>query len=423
MKSSFVVSICTLALLIGAAQPAAAETVRYANGHWFGGETFVKRDVMVRDGKIVAGEQVTKTVDLRGGYVIPGLAEAHNHNLQNCYMAPQMAQGYLKRGVLYSAQLFASDPASMKCAALFDGRTAPSTAFARIGITSSTGHPIGIARAGAKEAGMTMSFDQLVEGMLIADSASDLQRKWPQFATTRTDFVKVVLIDTVNAARNAKRPDLDGFNGVTPDVLSALVPLARSAGLRVVAHVDTADDFRLAVEAGVDTIAHLPGYRIAKNQCVADYRLSDKVVKGAAAKGVTVIPTMAASAYYLAAKPGDAPAVAGLYADNLRMLRKHKVRLLTGSDRFEGSVVDEIKALAATGLFQPAEIINMSTVATAQWMFPRRRVGCLEPGCEASFNLYEQNPLQELARLSTPVLVVKQGDMVVNTGKVSSLDH
>lgn len=404
--------------LVGIAQVASAETVRYINGHWFIGEKFEKRDVAVLDGKIVAGRDAVKTVDLRGGYVIPGLAEAHNHNLQNCYLAPQMAQAYLKRGILYSAQLFATDPAGAECAPLFNSGSAPSTAFARIGITSSTGHPIGIARAGAKEAGMDMSFDQLVDGMLIADSVSDLQRKWPRFKMTKTDFVKVILIDEENGLANAKRPELDGFNGVTREVLEALMPLARAAGLRVVAHVDTAADFKLAVEAGVDTIAHLPGYRIAKNRTVNDYQLTEDVAKAAAANAVTVIPTMAASVYHATARPNDASAIAGLYMHNLRLLRKHKVKLLTGSDRFEGSVLDELNALAGTGLFQPVELLEMSTSATAKWMFPQRRVGCLEQGCEASFNVYDNDPVQDLARLAKPVLVIKQGAIVARDGKL-----
>lgn len=407
-----------LAVLLGLSPLASADTVRYVNGYWFDGSSFARKEVMVSDGRIAGKGAPARTVDLRGGYVIPGLAEAHNHNLQNCYMAPGMAQAYLQRGILYSAQLFATDPGLAQCAALFRGRAAPATAFARIGITSSTGHPLGIARAGAKEAGMTMSFEELSAGMLIADSVEDLRRVWPRFRETRTDFVKVVLIDAAGSKDNFRRPELDGYNGVTPEVLAALVPLAREAGLRVVAHVDTADDFRLAVEAGVDTIAHLPGYRIAKGKSAADYRLTASMAGSAAAKGVRVIPTMAASHYHASAHPADAATLAGLYADNLRLLRSHRVRLLTGSDRFEGSVLDEIYALAKTGLFRPAELVAMSSVHTAQWMFPQRRVGCLEAGCEASFNVYSRNPLEDLKRLGTPVLVVMQGTPVARDGKI-----
>lgn len=413
------ISTGCFALIFGTSGLASADAVRYTNGNWFNGVSFSQKDVVVRNGKIVTEDHSATVFDLRGAYVIPGLAEAHNHNLQNCYLAPQMAQAYLKRGILYSAQLFASDPAGLQCAMLFEGTSAPSTAFARIGVTSSTGHPIGIARAGAKEAGLDMSFDELTEGMLIADNVADLQRKWKQFRATKTDFVKVVLIDEVNGAANTKRPELNGFNGVQRDVLLALMPLARTAGLRVLAHVDTAADFRLAAEAGVDTIAHLPGYRLSKGSNIDQYRLSEEAAKTAANNGVAVIPTMAASSYYLAAHPSNAAAVAELYAHNLRLLKKYQVKLLTGSDRFEGSVLDEISTLSRTGLFQPAELIHMSASTTAQWMFPKRRIGCLEQGCEASFSVYESDPLKDLANLSKPYLVFKHGTAVANNSRVT----
>jgi hypothetical protein len=400
-------------LLFGASKYSCAETVSYINGHWFDGVSFQSRDLTVRNGTIINNVPGVRTVDLHGAYVLAGLGEAHNHNLQNCRMASQMAQGYVQRGILYSAQLFATDPSLSDCVKQFDSPSFPSTAFARIGVTSRTGHPIGIARAGARQAGMKMSFDQLTEGMLIADTVDELQRKWQRFASTKTDFVKVILIDAAHANRNAKQPELDGFNGVTPEVLAALIPLARAAGLRIVAHVDTAADFRIAVNNGVDTIAHLPGYRIAEGHRISDYRLSDDMARKAADKGVTVIPTMSASSYYLQAHPKNMKQIAKNYSHNLRLLRQHGVRMLTGSDRFEGSVLDEINALARTGIFSTAELVNMSSVATPEWMFLHRRVGCLNTGCEGTFNVYESNPLENLARLSAPSIVVNRGVIVL----------
>lgn len=416
-----IVHSAPLALLLCIAQSASAEPVRYINGHWFDGSAFVsKPQVLVSAGRIGGTASDARTVDLRGGYVLAGLGEAHNHNLQNCYLAPRMAQAYLQRGILYSAQLFATDPALAQCADLFKSGKAPATAFARVGVTSSTGHPIGMARASAKEAGMTLTFAELTAGMLVADTAADLQRDWPRFKATTTDFVKVVLIDAVNSASNFKRAELDGYNGVTPEVLAALVPLAREEGLRVVAHVDTAEDFRLAVEAGVDTIAHLPGYRLGRDKAPADYRLTDDMARSAAAKGIWVIPTMAASGYYVAARPGNAAAIKALYAHNLDLLRKHEVRLLSGSDRFEGSVLDEIGVLAESGRFRPAELLAMASMQTPRWMYPQRRVGCLEAGCEASFSVYASNPIDDLGRLGAPALVVKDGAVVARDGKTAA---
>lgn len=388
-----------------------ASTTRYINGQWLENERFVQKTVLVRDGMIVrsSSQQADRTVDLRQSYVMPALAEAHNHNLQNCYMAPQVLKSYVSSGVLYSAQLFATDPQLDKCRQLFDGDRTPSVAFARIGVTSSTGHPIGIARQGAKSAGMEMSFAEITDGMLIADTVEDLTNRWAEQKNRQTDFVKVVLIDSTNSQRNATILALDGFNGVTPEVLNAVVRAAKTAGLRVVAHVDTAADFRVAVMAGVHTIGHLPGYRIAVGHKADDYRLSEETVKAAAKRGIYVIPTVAAAHYFVGGNPARAGQVDALYKHNLRLLLKHKVGILTGSDRFEGSVIDEIVALDKTGLFTRAQLINMSAVATAKWMLPNRRVGCLTYRCEASFTVYQQNPLSDLRILKVPERVINRG--------------
>jgi imidazolonepropionase-like amidohydrolase len=392
-----------------------ASSTRYINGNWLENDKFVQRTVLVKDGVIVGdnAQRADKTVDLRQAYVIPALAEAHNHNLQNCYLLPQMLKAYASSGILYSAQLFATDPQLEKCGYEFESQRAPSVAFARIGVTSLTGHPIGIARQGAKSAGVEMSFAEITDGMLIADTVEDFAQQWPAMKVRPTDFVKVVLIDAANSKRNAKLPALDGFNGITADVLDAVVRAAKAAQLPVVAHVDTAADFHLAAKAGVDTIAHLPGYRVAAGHSIDDYRLSEAAVQAAAEKGVHVIPTVAASHYFAGSDPAKARTLASNYEQNLRLLQKHRVRILTGSDRFEGSVIDEILALEKTGLFTRSELLNMSAVATAKWIFPKRRVGCLVQGCEASFSVYGKNPLDDLQVLRKPDRVVNRGLEVV----------
>jgi hypothetical protein len=391
-----------------------AETVRYLNGHWLGRDGYRDVAVDVSQGIIAArGAKPDRVIDLQGRYVIPALGEGHNHNLQNCRMAEGVGKDYLGKGILYSAQLFATDPSLAQCRALFSSEKVPNTAFARIGITSSTGHPIGLARDSARAEGMKPSFAQLTRGMLIADDVRQLRRRWPHFSGGETDFVKLILIDARNSKLNFKRPGLDGYNGVTPAVLREAVRLAHASKRRVVAHVDTADDFFLAVQAGVDTVGHLPGYRIADGKRIEDYRLSEETAWLAAQRGIQVIPTMAASAYYTQAHPEQAHAILDNYTRNLQLLRKHGVTVLTGSDRFEASVLDELDMLEKTEVFTRSELLRMTSVQTPRWMFPDRRVGCLDQGCEASFNVYDRDPLGDLAALRTPVMVSLRGAAVV----------
>ena len=50
--------------------------------------------------------------------------------------------------------------------------------------------------------------------------------------------------------------------GLDPRLVPLIVNKAHAAGLRVSAHVDTVTDYRIALKAGVDEMAHLPGYYV-----------------------------------------------------------------------------------------------------------------------------------------------------------------
>ena len=415
MKRAFAILLFPL-LVFSKSAGATGGSTKYLNGFWLQNSSFVRTEKIVRNGRfsVEGNEQIDNVVDLKGGYVIPSLGEAHNHNLQNCHLVPDFAKAYVEQGILYSAQLFATDPALASCKSLFGKAAVPSVAFARIGVTSSTGHPIGFARDSARAANLDLSFDQITSGMLIADSRRELEEKWAALPDKRTDFVKVILIDAVNSARNFLDPSLNGYNGVTPEVLRAVVRQAHESNLRVIAHVDTAEDFAFAVDAGVDTIGHLPGYRIEEGKRIEDYRLSEVTVSLAARRNIAVIPTMAAASYYLQVHPEATGDIRDNYMRNLKLLKRFKVTVLTGSDRFEGSVIDEIRALATTGLFTPMQLIEMSAVASPRWMFPNRKVGCLENGCEATFNVYDRNPSLYVRILANPQIVVRMGDALKN---------
>lgn len=55
------------------------------------------------------------------------------------------------------------------------------------------------------------------------------------------------------------------------------------------AHVETAHDFHVAVEAGIDEINHLPAYVHINNSM--NYLISQEDAKRAQEKGIVVIPT------------------------------------------------------------------------------------------------------------------------------------
>jgi len=169
--------------------------------------------------------------------------------------------------------------------------------------------------------------------------------------------------------------------------------------------VFTAADFRYAVNAGVDQIAHLPGGR-ASNP--TPFLLADSDAVNAAAHHVTVITTIT--------QHGDSAVtdriVRDQYTNNIRVLRAHGVPLLIGSDLAEGTAATEIAALARSGLFTNLELLRMWSVTTPQSIFPRRKIGKLADGYEASFLVLRENPLTDIRATRTILTRVKRGTVM-----------
>ena len=62
------------------------------------------------------------------------------------------------------------------------------------------------------------------------------------------------------------------------------------------------------------------------------------------------------------------------------------------------------------GLFELARLLRLATTDTARLIFPDRRVGCLAPGCEASFLVLDGNPLEDFSQIRNIRLRVKGGE-------------
>ncbi len=166
------------------------------------------------------------------------------------------------------------------------------------------------------------------------------------------------------------------------------------------------------MRGGVDIIAHLPGYRIARRHAIADYRLSDEAIAEAARRGVLVTPTVAVARHHLRANPGDGNAIMANHADNIRRLRAAGVKLILGSDLFGGSVLDEVEAIDALGIMPRAELLRIATSDTARAIFPDRRIGKFEEGAEASFIALDADPLSDLTAIRRIRAAVKQGNLL-----------
>jgi len=417
-----------LAALVLSAAPAAAHdqagpppppaapsaTVAFQGGQWFDGERFAPDQWYAVDGRLTRQRpaRVDVTVDLTGRWVLPPFVEAHNHDLQNSRFAAWSVDKYLAQGVFYSVQLCSKPETVADFVGMFGRPGTVDVRYAGACISSSDGHPLGIALRSAKDAGMEVTPEQMRSEWDVVDTLADLDRVWPAIAARKPSFVKLIVINSERYAANRADPELFGYNGLDPALVAPIAERAHAAGVPVFMHADSAHDFAVGVRAGVDVLVHLPGYRIAKGMTAADYRIPDEVIAEAARRGTVVVTTTVVAGHYAKRSPEQAAAIRATQQDNLRRLRAAGVKLAIGSDEVMGTVVDEVLHLDGLGVMPRAELLRRAVRDTAELMFPGRRIGRFEEGYEASLVAYGANPLTDLETLRRPVVRIKQGGLL-----------
>jgi len=189
------------------------------------------------------------------------------------------------------------------------------------------------------------------------------------------------------------------------DALRAAVARAHAAGARVAVHVFSEEALPDLIDAGVDSVEHGTG-------------LTEDLVAALAASGAALVPTLINIDNF----PGIAEAARAkfpVYAE--RMTRLHGtararmraayeagVPIYCGTDAGgyvrHGRVADEILALHDAGL--PAE----AALAAGSWA-ARRWLGHpgLDEGAPADFLVLEADPRADLAVLHSPVRIVLRG--------------
>jgi imidazolonepropionase-like amidohydrolase len=168
------------------------------------------------------------------------------------------------------------------------------------------------------------------------------------------------------------------------------------------------------VNAGVDQIAHLPGFRGDERTTVpvpSRYEIRAEDARTAAGRRIIVASTAAALVAH-AQRAGD-PDLAGrvqrLLERNLRTLRDAGVLIAVGSDEYDDISTAEVAYLASTRLFTPNELLRMWAETTPRAIFPERRIGRLLPGYEASFVVLDENPLTHFDNIFRVRSAMKQG--------------
>lgn len=418
-----IVLLCGFALLtvaIGALRAQETEPVchvgpqpvyEFRNGLWFDGQEFVERTMYTRYGVFVDSPSapVDSVIDLDGKWIVPPFAEAHNHNVEAGNGFGDLVDRYLSAGVFYVKNPNVLPSGVIPIRDAVNRPTGIDVTFAYGGVTGSGGHPIGVVRRNVRR-GVWEEGQGEGAFYYAVDDTADLRQKWPALLAHRPDFVKVYLLYSEEYERRADDSSFVGHRGLDPELLPAIVERAHGAGLRVTAHVETAADFRNALRAGVDEIGHLPGFRGNEENRFPEperFRLDESDARQAARQKTVVVTTL--GDFEGAAPDSTAEAARRVFRHNLRLLRKHGVRLAVGSDSYESVGVSEALQLHNLGVFTNRELLKMWVETTPATIFPERKLGRLEPGYEASFLVLGGNPLRSFTAVGDVRLAVKRG--------------
>lgn len=382
------------ALLVATSVASAHGATRFENGLWYRDGGFVPETWVAVEGELRRDwEGEAEVVDLDGGFVVPAYGDAHRHGFTGDAFAADN-EASLRAGVFWIG-----NPNSLV------SRTGPvrkvvarpetvDVRYSHGGLTGPGGHPRPIYDRMADQWGVAPA-DLEGDAYHEIEDLADLEATWPTILAAGPDFVKVMLERSEHHAVRRDDPAWYGRRGLDPALVPEVVERAHAAGLRVSVHATSRADVAVAIASGADELAHLPLDRLGPEEAAA-----------AASAGITVVTTTVSHRPYDGDEDLDA-----VHRANLALLRDHGVALVLGTDS-GATVVDEARNLARLGAFTPAELLELISVRTPEWIFPERDLGRLEEGGEASFLVLDADPTRDVAALSRIRTRVKAGHVL-----------
>jgi imidazolonepropionase-like amidohydrolase len=404
------------------------KSYQFINGQWFDGKSFRRQSFFAVNGVLTRRKpvKIDEVIDLKNGYVIPPFADAHCHHFDSSYNGAQQVAMYLKDGVFYAKVQTDVRSGAAEVADKVNQPTSVDVLYSHGALTSTYGHGVEVYEGLAlfyRTGGFTPEQEKKVrashlrenDAYYIIDTSADLEQKWQKILAGKPGFLKIYLLSSEEFEK--KKQDLNnipvGSIGLDPSLVPQIVQKAHAAGLNVSAHVDTVTDYRIALKAGVDEMAHLLGYYIDDNDDPQKYELTEEDAKETARRGVLVDIAPVAYEFFNPQSPSFKPQVRertdAVRVRNLKLLKRYKVKIAFGSDRYGSTPVNDVLYLQKLGVFSNLEMLKIWCEDTPRGIFPNRKIGLLREGYEASFLVLNENPLLDFEQVRNIRLRFKQG--------------
>jgi hypothetical protein len=437
MKRLF--AVATLTLLFGSMSllPTHAQVspnYEFTGGWWFDGAGFARKKLYVVNGVFQKKRpaRIDRVIELSDLYIVPPFGDAHSHAFDNPKTIGNVVETHLRDGIFYGLSLTNSVKGKQLVADKINKPSSIDVAYADAGLTATLGHPILSAEVtangyswdslGANWSRLLKSHTAEGDVYFVIDSLADLQKKWSQIVASKPDIIKIYLLDTENFEEHRRSTTTIDDKGLDPALVPAIVDRAHRSNLRVAAHVETASDFRVAVAAGVDIVAHLPGLAPKADEDPLRYELTDADAALARKKGAAVVATAWLAERLAAPKPWLSGATAQgdlaqlerakqIQRRSLQRLRRYGVPIAVGPDLFEDAV-SEVFYLERLGVFDARTLLVMWSQTTPRLIFPKRKIGRLAPGYEASLLALSCDPTENFECTRQITLRMKQGRLL-----------
>ena len=387
------------------------------NAQVWEGDSFSQRDLAVKRGEIIDNFSIAETstvLDLTNKFIVPAYADAHQHKTP---ADKKTSDSYLKNGIFYiwntNAETTEFDDQARQ---FFSQLETVDVKVALAGITEKGSHPepfyvnfLGQYYQKTFDDYYQTAFNYGSNKGEIIDSLDRLKKQ-------KTDYVKSYLLKSENYGTIDEEGNLS-LTGLNPAHIPFLVQEAKKRDLATFFHIETVHDLNVISAANGDVAAHLPAYspiRDYDNYTPERIAIDDAIAVQKA--GLMVIATYFIAKYWYASdeakqhniKPENISKHYRLQAENLRVLQDAKVPILAGTDLPNGSLLNEVLHWVEIGGLTKSEALE-NLLSTGRLMFPERKIGCFEAGCEADFLVLLSDPSEKLASLSEISLIFKSG--------------
>jgi imidazolonepropionase-like amidohydrolase len=241
------------------------------NARVFDGERVLEETTVVIEGARIAavgGEPPAGAdiVDARGATLLPGLIDAHVHTAEAALAVA------LRFGVTTELEMQGTNTRDNR-AHITGNDAVADVRSAGFGITPPGGHPSELMPKGFNPGGPAADTARVMPVMPFSTTPAEAVGFVPRLVATGSDYIKF-MVDDGSVEGHPGLPMLDQAT------LTAGVAEAHRHGMLTIAHALTIEATEMAIEAGVDGLAHL----------FMDRPHTDEIIRLVAASGMFVVP-------------------------------------------------------------------------------------------------------------------------------------